>query len=228
MTERLLYDLVASDPRDRFSPFCFRVKLALAHKDLPFRSRLVSFTDKQTIAFTEQKLVPVLVEPDGTVICDSIKILEYLERCYPQAPLLTPSDVSFGFLRAWADRSLLAAIFKVLAPKIHALLDGADKPYFQSTREQRMGITLEALAKDESKYRRILNTTLEPLRALLQAQSCVSGAKVGAGDMLILACVLWAEGVLRAPLVPADDPISAWRERMAPWVNKAQTMAAVV
>ena len=83
-------------------------------------------------------------------------------------------------------------------------------------------------AKDENKYRSILNTTLEPLRDLLRAQSCVSGAKVGAGDMLILACVLWAEGVLRAPLVPADDPISAWREWMAPWVNKAQTMAAVV
>ena len=227
MTERVLYDLVASNPRDRFSPFCFRVKLALAHKDLPFRSRLVSFSDKRPIAFSGQKLVPVLVEPDGTVICDSMKILQHLEQRYPHAPLLRPGDVSFGFLRAWADRSLLAAIFKLLAPKIHGLLQGEDQQYFQTTREQRMGITLAALAKEEGKYRNILNTTLEPMRTLLTDQPCVSGSEVGAGDVLLLGCVLWAEGVLGEPMLPADDPISAWRARMNPWVDKALTMAAL-
>ena len=46
MSERVLYDLVASRPEQRFSPYCFRVKLALAHKQLPWRSELVRFTDK--------------------------------------------------------------------------------------------------------------------------------------------------------------------------------------
>ena len=228
MSERVLYDLVASDTRDRFSPFCFRVKLALAHKDLSFRSELVSFTDKQKIAFTQQPLVPVLVEPDGTVVCDSFRILQYLEERYPQAPLLTPGDASLAFLRAWTDRSLLAATFKILAPKIHALLQGADQAYFKTSREQRMGVTLEALARDEGKYRSILSTTLEPLRTLLNAQPCVAGAHVGAGDVLILGNLLWAEGVLGEPLLPPGDPISAWRQRMEPWVQKALAMASVL
>jgi glutathione S-transferase len=227
MSERVLYDLVASATKDRFSPFCFRVKLALAHKDLSFRCELVSFTDKDKIAFSGQKLVPVLVEPDATVVCDSFKILQHLEQHYPQAPLLTPGDASLGFLRAWVDRSLLAATFKLLAPKIHGLLQGEDQAYFQSTREQRMGITLDALARDEGKYRSILNTTLEPLRALLSTQPCVAGASVGAGDVLILGNFLWAEGVLGEPLLPPDDPISAWRQRMNPWVEKALAMAAI-
>lgn len=227
MSDRVLYDLVASDAKDRFSPFCFRVKLALAHKDLSFRCELVSFTDKAKIAFSGQSLVPVLVESDGTVVCDSFKILQHLEQRYPQAQLLIPGDVSLGFLRAWVDRSLLAATFKLLAPKIHGLLQGEDQAHFKRTREQRMGITLDALAQDEGKYRAILNTTLEPLRELLTAQPCVGGANVGAGDVLILGNLLWAESVLGEPLLPPDDAISAWRQRMNPWVEKALAMAAI-
>lgn len=45
--------------------------------------------------------------------------------------------------------------------------------------------------------------------------------------MLLLGCVLWAEGVLGEPMLPADDPISAWRARMNPWVDKALAMAAL-
>jgi len=225
MSERVLYDLVASQPGQRFSPFCFRVKLALAHKDLDYRSELVRFTEKPKIAFSNQPLVPVLVEADGTVISDSFRIMQELETRYPHAPLITPGDRSLGFVRAWTDRSLLFAVFKVVAPKIHDVLEGADKAYFQSSREQRLGTTLAALAEDEGKYRAVLNTTVEPLRGLLAAQPCVSGEQVGAADALVLACVLWAEGVLAGPVFPADDPISAWRERMAPWVDQTLAMA---
>lgn len=225
MSERILYDLVASRPEHRFSPFCFRVKLALAHKGLDYRSELVRFTEKPKLAFSEQPLVPVLVEADGSVTSDSFRIMQGLEKRYPHAPLITPGDHSLAFVRAWTDRSLLGAIFKVVAPKIHDVLDGEDKAYFQASREQVLGTTLVALAKDEAKYRAVLNATVEPLRGLLAKQECVSGDQVGAADVLILACVLWAEGVLGGHVFPDDDPISAWRGRMAPWVEKTMAMA---
>ena len=225
MSERVLYDLVASHPDQRFSPFCFRVKLALAHKDLDYRSELVRFTDKAKIAFSEQPLVPVLVDSDGSVTTDSFRILQRLEERYPQSPLLTPGDRSLAFVRAWTDRSLLAAVFKVVAPKIHDVLEGEDQTYFKTSREQRLGTTLEALAKDEGKYRVILNATMEPVRGVLKEQPCLSGEQAGAADLFVLACVLWAEGVLGSSLFPDDDPISAWRQRMAPWVDKTMAMA---
>ncbi len=167
----------------------------------------------------------MLVDVDGSVTSDSFRIMRELEQRYPQAPLITPGDHSLGFVRAWTDRSLLGAIFKVVAPKIHAVLDGEDKTYFRTSREKFLGVTLEALAEDEAKYRVILNATVEPLRGLLAKQACVSGEQVGAADVLILACILWAEGVLGGPVFPEDDSISAWRARMAPWVAKTMAMA---
>lgn len=228
MPARILYDLVASRPQQRFSPYCFRVKLALAHKELPYLSELVRFTDKDKIAFSGQPLVPVLVEDDGSVISDSYRILQHLETRYPQAPLISAADASFGFLRAWADRSLLIALFKILAPKIHALLEGADADYFRRTREARLGQSLDQVAAGESKYRAILQTTLEPMRMLLEQQPCVAGKQVGGGDLLLLSLLLWAEGVLGEPLLPADDPISAWRGRQQPWVERMLEMAGQV
>src|ERR1700742_105597 len=57
----------------RFSPFCWRARLAIAHKGLPVRYVPVAFTDKKTIAFSGQKRVPVLV--DGPeIVSDSWKI----------------------------------------------------------------------------------------------------------------------------------------------------------
>lgn len=225
MSQRVLYDLVASRPNQRFSPFCFRVKLALAHKDLDYRSELVRFTDKPKIAFSEQKLVPVLVDIDGSVTSDSWQILQVLEQRYPQAPLLTPGDHSLGFVRAWVDRSLLAGVFKVVAPKICDLLEGEDQAYFKASREQRLGVSLEALAQQEQKYRAVLNATLEPLRALLSQQPCVSGEQVGGADVLVLACLLWAEAILGPDYLPEEDPISNWRQRQSGWVEKAMEMA---
>ena len=225
MSERVLYDLVANRPEQRFSPYCFRVKLALAHKQLPWRSELVRFTDKDKLAFSGQPLVPVLIDLDGTVVSDSFRILQHLESRYPEQPLLVEADHSLPFLRAWVDRSLTVAAFKLLAPKIHALLQGEDADYFRSSREQRLGQSLEAVANDAPRYAKILHTTLEPLRLLLGQQDCVSGEQPGAGDVLVLATLLWFEGVTGAAMLPADDPISAWRSRQQPWVEQMLQMS---
>lgn len=61
------YDLAGADPERRFSPFCWRTKLALAHKGLPVETIPWRFTDKDVIAFSSQGRVPVLVDGDKTV-----------------------------------------------------------------------------------------------------------------------------------------------------------------
>ena len=47
-----LYELCASDPDLVFSPYCWRIRLALAHKRLPFESVPITFMDKDKIAFS--------------------------------------------------------------------------------------------------------------------------------------------------------------------------------
>src|SRR6185436_6817693 len=84
---RKLYDLAGADPARRFSPYCWRTKLALAHKGLGVETVPWRFTEKDVIAFSGSKLVPVLVDGDCTVY-DSWTIANYLEDTYPDAPSL--------------------------------------------------------------------------------------------------------------------------------------------
>jgi Glutathione S-transferase, N-terminal domain len=49
-----LYDLAGAEPERRFSPYCWRIKMVLAHKGLPFDTIPWRFTDKDAIAFSGQ------------------------------------------------------------------------------------------------------------------------------------------------------------------------------
>ena len=44
---RELFELCGADPELVFSPYCWRVRLALAHKGLDWQSRPIRFTDKE-------------------------------------------------------------------------------------------------------------------------------------------------------------------------------------
>jgi hypothetical protein len=53
-----LYDLAASEEDLRFSPNCWRIKMALEHKSLTAETVPWRFVEKEAIAFSGQKLVP--------------------------------------------------------------------------------------------------------------------------------------------------------------------------
>jgi glutathione S-transferase len=74
----VMYDLAGADPALRFSPYCWRTRMALAHKGLAFETIPWRFTDKEVIAFSGQGRVPVIRDGDRTV-SDSWAIAEYLE-----------------------------------------------------------------------------------------------------------------------------------------------------
>lgn len=82
-----LYDLAGAEPERRFSPYCWRTKLALAHKGIAVETIPWRFTDKDTIAFSGQGRVPVLVDGDR-IVSDSWVIATYLEKTYADRPSL--------------------------------------------------------------------------------------------------------------------------------------------
>ena len=49
-----LYDLAAADEERRFSPYCWRIKMALAHKELDVETIPLRFVEKDAIAFSKQ------------------------------------------------------------------------------------------------------------------------------------------------------------------------------
>ncbi len=76
-----LYDLAGADEDRRFSPYCWRTKLALAHKGLKLETIPWRLTEKDRIAFVGSKRVPVIVDGSKQV-ADSWAIAVYLERAY--------------------------------------------------------------------------------------------------------------------------------------------------
>ncbi len=73
-----LYELMGDDDR-RFSPYCWRIRMALAHKELEAEIVPCRFTDKELFAFSGQDRLPVLQDGE-TAIADSWDIACYLPR----------------------------------------------------------------------------------------------------------------------------------------------------
>ena len=82
-----LYDLAGAEADRRFSPFCWRTKMALAHKGLEVETIPWRFTEKDKLPQPNQGRVPVIVD-DGRVVNDSSAIADYLETHYPERPSL--------------------------------------------------------------------------------------------------------------------------------------------
>ena len=77
--------------RAPFSTNVERVALALAHKGLEVESEVISYDDRSEVELISgQGLVPV-IDDEGTIVIDSIRILGYLDKTYPDPPIF-PSD----------------------------------------------------------------------------------------------------------------------------------------
>ena len=73
-------------------PFCARVRIVLAEKQIPYDTVEIDLTDRPAWLYEKNPTgkVPVL-EEDGWVLPESAVIAEYLEERYPE-PALLPAD----------------------------------------------------------------------------------------------------------------------------------------
>ncbi len=89
------------------SSAAYRLRIALNLKGLnPERAFIHLRRDMQCeatyLAVNPQGLVPALVTDDGTVLTQSLAIIEYLDETHPQPPLLPPGAVARARVRAIA------------------------------------------------------------------------------------------------------------------------------
>jgi len=211
---RVLYDLCGVDEGLRFSPYCWRVRYALAHKGLAVQTRPWRFTDKAALAFTDHDKVPVLVDGDN-VVTDSYEILRYLDRAYPEAPLLGEglAEGRARFIKHHAERTLAPAIMRTIIMDLFNAIHPDDRPYFRESREKRFGRSLEEF-HSPAKGLSQLDAALEPLRGRLKEAEFLDGATPAGADYIVFGCFMWARCVSSADLVSNADPVHAWLERM--------------
>lgn len=211
-----LFDLAAADPAIRFSPFCWRTRMALAHKGLEVETVPWRFTDKHMIAFSRQERVPVIIDGDRVVV-DSWTIAEYLDETYPDRPMLFSGDQSRAhgsFIRNWVERAVHPGIVRQIILPLFAMLAEKDKEYFRRSREQRFGCTLEQYSDAGEAGLAGFRNGLEPLRVTLSGQKFIGGATPSYADYIAFAAFQWARVSAPQDLLAPEDPVAAWRQSL--------------
>jgi glutathione S-transferase len=210
-----LYDLAGAEPERRFSPYCWRIRLALAHKKLGVETIPWRFTEKAEIAASGQIFVPVLVDGDRW-IADSWTIANYLEDTFPVAPSLFGGLTGRSLTRFYSSFAdgLVSAIFPFVALDILHHVDDKDRDYFRTSREKRVGTTLEAFVGDRDTKLTAFRASLAPLRAVLKAQLFFGGAQPLYADYAIFGPFQWARCISPFALLEPTDPVKLWRDRL--------------
>ena len=107
------------------SAYCWRVLLALEHKGLSYRSHPLKFDQQehkapQMLAMNPRGRLPVLRDGDY-VVFESVAVLYYLDRKYPEPPIFGRSPEEGGVImrviceyQAYAEPSLMQIVSTML------------------------------------------------------------------------------------------------------------------
>lgn len=211
----ILYDLCGRDPALRFSPYCWRAKMALAHKGLAFQAVPTPFEGISRLENGVSRTVPII--NDGSrIVADSFDIALYLDANYPARRTLfcgPPGIASAHFLQAWAFGALHSVITRMILTRIHGALGEADQAYFRATREARFECRLEEYASGIEHNKQAFTAALEPVRRTLSHHRWLAGADPAFADYIVFGTLMWLRTIAGLLPLPDHDPVSLWFER---------------
>jgi glutathione S-transferase len=211
-----LYDLAGSEAERRFSPFCWRSKMALAHKGLAVETVPWRFTEKDKLPQPNAGRVPVIVD-DGHVVHDSTAIADYLEARYPDRPSLFGDAAARAltrFVQNWTETILQTGIIGLVVLDIWRHIGPEDQAYFRRSREERFGTSLEKIVEDRAARLPAFRESLMPLRRTVERQKFLAGEAPAYADYVVFGAFQWARAISDFELLAADDPVAAWRGRL--------------
>jgi len=116
------------------SPFARKVRIALAEKNLDFTPKLEKVWERRPefLALNPAGEVPVLIEPDGTVLAGTAAIVEYLDEAYRDKLLIGINPVDRAEVRRlveWFDGKMnLEVTENLLGQKMMRRYAGPGQP----------------------------------------------------------------------------------------------------
>ncbi len=211
----VLFDL-ATRSDSRPSPFCWRAKLALAHKHLPFEARATLYSEIPTLGDGSFKTLPV-IDDDGVWSGGSFNIAIDLESRYPDRPTLFPNEPrrSFAeFVESWVDLTLHPQIFPLVALKIWEQLPSSEQDYFRRTRERRLSMTLEDAHQLSVPKLPSIRASMDPMRRILAQRPFLASERPAYADYIVYGALKWYRLSLGGALINVGDPIAPWFDRI--------------
>jgi glutathione S-transferase len=212
---RTLYSLCGANAGRPFSPHCWKIVMALRHKGLDFEERPLAFTAIPKAEDGFSKTVPIL--RDGQeLISDSFMIALYLEQAYPEQPSLFGGEGGKALARlveGYSQTLVHPVITRIALSDIHAMLAPDDQAYFRSSRETRLGVTLEEVRANRSEALALLPERLMPMRHMLGFQPFVGGEAPLFADYILFGALQWLRVTTGSIHLPDDDSVTRWFER---------------
>lgn len=208
----LFYDLVGSDPARPFSPHCWKVAMALAHKGLDYRAVPTRFLEVPAIESGTSKTIPVIRDGDK-IIADSFAIALYLEEAYPDRPTLfggKGGEAHARFIERWSQLTVHPYLGVTALTALHAMQDEANGVYFRQSRETRYGKTLEEVSAARDAGLNAFRASLEPLRSMLTYQPWIGGNGPLFADYIVFSAFQWARIATSYRLLDDADPVAEW------------------
>ena len=212
-----LFELVGTDAARPFSPFCWRTRMALAHKGLSAETIPWCFTEKDAIAPHQSEKVPVLIDGDNSV-ADSWAIANYLEDRYPDRPSLFGGEGGRAMGRMinwWGDIAVVGGMFPLIVADIPRASEAGGCGLFP---EKPRGALRQAAGRSGGRRAtspsRAFAASLEPMRLTLKTQAFLGGVAPNYADYIVFGPFQWARVVSPFKLLAEDDPVHAWRERL--------------
>ena len=225
-----VYDLAGANPALRFSPYCWRTKLALKHKGLDYETIPWRFTDKDVLEPSGQGRVPTIVD-NGRWVHDSWSIALYLDETYPARPKLFPdaqSRILAKFINSWCDWSLLPNSRALAVRHVFAIIADQDKAFFRESREKALGVPLETFGLDRDAALKTFRQGLKPADVTLADHAFLHGAEPGYGDYALFGSLLWPHTVCPEPVIEEASAVGRWFGRMMAlnggWVAKCPSV----
>lgn len=211
-----LYDLEL-DSGCTVSPFVWRIKYALRHKGFDIDIVANGFTGIAEITNGFSDRLPVIVD-DGHWVKDSWDIADYLDRTYPDRPMLYegPSQrLLTRFIDDWMWQNIIPHWFRCYIKDYHDLSMPRDRAYVRESRERLFlgGRTIEEVQAGREERLPAVPPLLEPLRKLLGNSAWLGGAAPNYADYSVLSAFLWCGSVARVPPLHEDEPLRGWLDR---------------
>lgn len=211
----IFYDLCGRDPDVRFSPYCWRARMALAHKGVHYETRPTAFTAIPGIENGVSKTVPV-INDNGRIVPDSFDIAVFLDERYPDAPALFSDNASIAaarFMEGWAFQHLHSTVTRMVVKDIHDVLGADDQSYFRPSREARFGRPLEEHQTGLDSNSEAFRGALEPLRKTLARHDWLGGDAPRFADYIPFGSMMWLRTIAGTMPLLSDDPVLSWFER---------------
>jgi glutathione S-transferase len=211
----LLYDLVGRDTTRPFSPHCWKVAMALAHKGLDISTAPTRFLEVPTVEGGLSKTVPVIRDGE-TVVADSFAIALYLDDAYPDRPTLFGGEggkAMARFIERWSQLTIHPYVTTAAIMDLHAMQDAENAAYFRQNREQRLGKRLEDVMAAREAGLGTFRASLEPLRSTLGYQPFIGGASPLFADYVVFGALQWARIASPYQLLDDGDVVAQWFAR---------------